>query len=321
VFGRLPDGRKENVSIPECRPVTEEIAKLSIRIHAISTGSVRVKKAQRVRKPGGLVRVMTDSEWTESLPIYAWVIDHPEGVIVVDSGETARTSQAGYFPAWHPYYRWSVRTDVKPAEEIGPQLREMGIEEKDVATLILTHFHTDHAGGLHHFPESRILVSGDDLQLAGGRFGRLLGYLPHRWPQWFDPTPIPFEPESYGPFDQSFTVTDAGDVVIVPTPGHTPNHVSVIVRDNGVDYFLAGDTSYTQQLLEQRTPDGISLNADITLATMDRILSLARERPLVYVPSHDVDSADRLAQIDVLKTGTNTEMMSARHNSEPVPAA
>lgn len=32
---------------------------------------------------------------------------------------------------------------------------------------------------------------------------------------------------------------------MVPTPGHTPAHVSVIVVDDGVGYFLAGDVSYT----------------------------------------------------------------------------
>ena len=267
---------------------------MTVNIHAVRTGSVQVKTAQRVRKRGGLLRVLTDSEWTEWLPIYAWVIDHPEGIIVVDSGETARASEAGYFPRWHPYYRWAVRMHVKPDQEIGPQLRGMGIREKDVRTLVLTHFHTDHAGGLHHFPDSNILVSGDDLRLASGFSGRLRGYLPHRWPDWFNPTPIAFEHEPFGPFDRVHPVTQAGDVVIVPTPGHTPHHVSVIVETEGVSYFLAGDASYNQQLLAARMPDGVSPDADITLTTIDHIRALAKERPLVYLPAHDPESAARL---------------------------
>ena len=51
----------------------------------IQTRTVDIKTAHRVRKPGGLIRVFADSTWTEWLPIYTWVIDHPEGVIVVDS--------------------------------------------------------------------------------------------------------------------------------------------------------------------------------------------------------------------------------------------
>ncbi len=151
---------------------------MSVKIYAIQTGLVQIKTAQRVRKPGGLLRVLTDSQWTEWLPIFAWVIDHPEGIIVVDSGETAKTATPGYFPRWHPYYRSSVRMQVQPEEEIGPQLRQMGISQADVKTLVLTHFHTDHAGGLHHFPASNILVSGSDYHAAQGFVGRLGGYLP-----------------------------------------------------------------------------------------------------------------------------------------------
>ena len=44
--------------------------------------------AQPARKPGGLIRVLTDDKWAGWLPIYAWVIDHPEGIIVVDTGDT-----------------------------------------------------------------------------------------------------------------------------------------------------------------------------------------------------------------------------------------
>ncbi len=269
---------------------------MTVKIHAIRIGSVQVKTAQQVRKPGGLIRVLTDSRWTEWLPIFAWVIDHPEGVIVVDTGETAKTSDPAYFPKWHPYYRGSVRMNVKPEEEIGAQLGSMGIRKKDIKTLVLTHFHTDHAGGLYHFPDSKILVSGDDLQLAQGFWGKLRGYLPHRWPEWFDPKPIDFEHEKCGPFEQMYKVTNAGDVIIVPTPGHTPGHISVMVKSEDVTYFLAGDTSYTESLLLDRTVDGVSPNAAVTLATMERILGFANSHPLIYLPSHDPDSVARLKE-------------------------
>ena len=70
--------------------------------------------------------------------------------------------------------------NVRPEEEIGPQLRSMGIERGDIKAL----------------------------------------------------------PESFGPFEQSSKVTQSGDVVIVPTPGHTPGHVSVVVNTEDVVYFL-----------------------------------------------------------------------------------
>lgn len=265
-----------------------------MKIHAVRTGSFKAKTAQRVRKPGGLLRVLADDEWTEWLPILAWVMEHPEGIIVVDTGESSEASDPRYFPSWHPYYRGSVRFDVKPEEEIGPQLRNMGIGPSDVRTLVLTHLHTDHVGGLRHFPGARVLAPGQDLRLARSLRGRLLGYLPHLWPKSFDPALIDFGQDGPGPFERAHAVTRDGDVLVVPTPGHTPGHVSVVVRGGNATRFLAGDASYDQRLLLDGRPDGVSASPGVAAETMRRISSFAGTEPLVYLPSHDPESADRL---------------------------
>jgi N-acyl homoserine lactone hydrolase len=241
------------------------------------------------------VNILLDRSWTEPLPIYAWAIETAEGVIVVDTGETARTGEPGYFPRWHPYFRLAIQMDVTPEQEIGPQLLKVGIRSLDVPTLILTHLHTDHAGGLHHFPNSEIWVSDEELRIARGFPGRLRGYLPNRWPEWFDPKPIAFESIPFGPFDRSRRVTSDSSVVIVPTPGHTPGHVSVIVVDGDVSYILAGDASYTQHSLIEQQVGGASPDEAISLQTLQKILRYVQGRPTVYLPTHDPESCERLA--------------------------
>ena len=132
-----------------------------MKILAIHTGTVRVKVCQTVGRGRGFMRqvnILLDRSWTEALPIYAWAVETPDGVILVDTGETARTGEPDYFPRWHPYFRLAVQLDVSPEQEVGPQLLKLGIRPDDVQTVILTHLHTDHAGGLHHFPKSTILV-------------------------------------------------------------------------------------------------------------------------------------------------------------------
>ena len=269
----------------------------AVTLHAIQTGIVRIR-ANQVRGKGHgafrLLRTFTGVAWSDWLPIYAWVIEHPAGLFVVDTGETARVAEPGYFPAWHPYYWRGLQERVKPEEEIGPQLKHRRFDPHQVRCVVLTHLHTDHVGGLHHFPHSEILIDPREYAVASGLRGRLRGYLPNRLPRWLRPRFIDFTPVPFGPFDQSLPLTAAGDVVIVPTPGHTAGHVSVIVRLAEVTYFLAGDTSYTQALMLEGAVDGVAPDEDAARDTLRRIRALAWQEPLVYLPTHDPEAAERL---------------------------
>jgi N-acyl homoserine lactone hydrolase len=275
-----------------------------VKVHAVQTGTVRVHERQRAGKGRGVARfarTLFDGQWTEPLPIHAWVIEHPEGLIVVDTGETARTSQPGYFPGWHPYYRLAVREEVREHEEIGPRMRALGLSPGDVRWVVLTHLHTDHAGGLHHFPDAEILLSATEYAAARGLGGKLRGYLPHRWPDWFRPTRLDLEVPS-GPGSialRGTALTDAGDVRIIPTPGHTAGHLSVLVDEGSRTLFLAGDTSYTERNLIDGAADGVSSLGGGEATALDTLRSIreyARAHPTVYLPSHDPDSARRLAE-------------------------
>jgi glyoxylase-like metal-dependent hydrolase (beta-lactamase superfamily II) len=268
-----------------------------MKVHAIQTGTVAVKERQRCGTGPGPLRLpltLADRDWTDPLPIYAWAIEHPEGVIVVDTGETARVNERGYLPAWHPYYRLGVKEWVEPGEEIGPQLGAVGISPDDVRWVVMTHLHTDHAGGLKHFPKSEILITHAELENASGVLGKVRGFLPHRWPDWFSPSLIDLESVHFGPFPESLKLTDAADVTIVGTPGHTPGHISIVLEEDDRVIFLAGDTSYTERLMIEGKVDGVSPDAEAARLSLGWIQELARQRDVVYLPSHDPDSALRL---------------------------
>ena len=169
------------------------------KIHAIQTGRVKIKRAQVAGRGHGLGRrlaPMISAEWTEWLPTFAFAIEHREGVIVVDTGANAGLRS---LPRWHPYFQLAVRFDIEREQEIGPALAGLGINPRDVKTVVLTHLHIDHDGGLKDFPFSRVLVSAGELQAASGAAGRLRGYLPQRWPSGFDPLPILFSDAPFGP--------------------------------------------------------------------------------------------------------------------------
>jgi glyoxylase-like metal-dependent hydrolase (beta-lactamase superfamily II) len=235
-----------------------------------------------------------DRRWTDWLPTYAWVIDHPEGVIVVDTGQGTHLLETA--KSLHPYHRWEVMFRIERDEEIGPQLHTLGIGSRDVRRVVLTHLHMDHDGGLSHFPSSEILVSRGELQTAAGWMGRLRGYLPNRWPSWFNPVPLDLASEAFGPFATSRRLTAAGDVIAVGTPGHTANHASVLIEDHGVTYVLAGDTSYNERLMRAGQIDGVCADEDVARTSLRAIRQLASARPTVYLPTHDPESAERLAK-------------------------
>jgi N-acyl homoserine lactone hydrolase len=268
-----------------------------MRIHAIQTGFVKIKRAQVEGHGHGLARrlaIFTDRNWTEWLPTYAWAIEHKEGVVVVDTGQGAHLLETR--ASYHPFARWEVVFRIDREDEIGPQLRALGIGPRDVKKVVLTHLHMDHDGGLAHFPGSEILVASGELRTASGWAGRIRGYLPHRWPSWFDPTALELAEEPFGPFARSRRLTHAGDIVAVATPGHTADHVSVLVhQEDGTMHFLAGDTSYNETLMLAGRVDGVSADERISRATLDTIRGFALAHPTVYLPTHDPLSAARLA--------------------------
>jgi glyoxylase-like metal-dependent hydrolase (beta-lactamase superfamily II) len=85
-------------------------------------------------------------------------------------------------------------------------------------------------------------------------------------------------------------------VIAVATPGHTADHLSVIAVDDGITYVLAGDASYTEALMLAGQIDGVSADESTALTTLKALRQLATERPTVYLPTHDPESAQRLAR-------------------------
>jgi N-acyl homoserine lactone hydrolase len=268
-----------------------------VRIHAIQTGSLVVRAQQLSGKGSGPLRgarTLMDRNWTDPMPIYAWLIEHPEGLIVVDTGESARVNEPGYLPRWHPYFRRGVRESVEPGDEIGPQLTALGSSAEDVRWVVLTHLHNDHTGGLAHFPHSEILVCRVEFDNAKGFAGQMRGFLPQHWPEWFSPQLYDFDDRPFGPFPQSRPLTEAGDVTIVATHGHSKGHASVVVEEDEHAVFLAGDTSYTQALMIDGAVDGVTQDVRTASESLGRIREFARQRRVVYLPSHDPQAAQRL---------------------------
>ena len=82
----------------------------------------------------------------------------------------------------------------------------------------------------------------------------------------------------------------------------------MIVKDDGMRYYLAGDTSYNEEILMARKVDGVSPDRKAALRTMEKIIEFGQEQPVVYLPSHDPDSPLRLKHQLMIRRGIGEQM-------------
>jgi glyoxylase-like metal-dependent hydrolase (beta-lactamase superfamily II) len=258
-----------------------------MKIHAIQTGNVRVKHSFLF--PGKGARRQLDlflpGPWSDPLPIYCWAIEHEGRLRLIDTGETAAARNV-------PFARMEVSRD----QELPSAMAKAGLSVEDVSEAILTHAHGDHIDGIPHV-HAPVLSNEVELSYVAAPFSTVMRrVLRQPLPPGFAPRAFALDGGPFGAFARSRSLTDDGRLVAVETPGHTPGHISVIcVDDAGRHVMLAGDATDSLEQLHSLRADAVAPDARVHVSTMETILAHCAQHPTVYLPSHDPNSAERLA--------------------------
>jgi N-acyl homoserine lactone hydrolase len=193
-----------------------------------------------------------------AVPVYAWLVHHPRGTVLFDTGLSPELRAGDRV--------LSYEIDTSPSSTVAAQLAGIGVDPGEVDTVVLSHCHFDHAGGVEMVPNARLVAQAGELAGLEG-----VGH--------------PVEPIR-GEYD----VFGDGRVVCIPTPGHTRGHQSLLIRLDDREVVLAADCCYFERTLRggRLPPFGDDLEQQARSVALLRSMEQAGVH---IVPGHDPAAA------------------------------
>ncbi|WP_329521289.1 MBL fold metallo-hydrolase [Spirillospora sp. NBC_01491] len=191
---------------------------------------------------------------------------------------------------------------LDPAETAVRQVARLGYSPEDVRHVVLTHLHSDHAGGLGDFPDATVHVHAAEhaaaLSDSGTYRSAQLAHGP-RWATYEDGRGDPwFGFEGVRPLDGL-----PPEILMVPLGGHTPGHVAVAVDDADRPLLHAGDAYFYHGEVDRPDPcthpllDLVQVGAEVDRAlrldNVARLRELALKNEIEVFCAHDPWEFDR----------------------------
>ena len=230
-----------------------------------------------VRKLPWLIPDFATEDGRLKMSISALVVETPSRRIVVDTG-LGNDKQGRSVPTWN--------NRQMPFPEI---MSAAGFPPDSIDTVVCTHLHVDHVGW--------------NTRLAGGRWVPTFTHARYVFGQteyeyWRDHSD---EPEQLAVFNDSVKpIVDAGkadlvasdhrlcdEIDFIPTPGHSPGHVSLHIRSNAEEGLLSGDVAHHPCQMAQLDWSS-TVDTDPAQSTMTRraLFSRFADTPTLVIGGH-----------------------------------
>ncbi len=268
------------------QPLVQELKLGDLKLFAIQAGGQKLDGGAMfgvVPKPLWEKRISPDERNRIQMGMRCLLIMHSSGPILIDTGAGNKEDDK-----FHQIYGLeNAGANKRTSLEDG--LAQAGVKPDDVSIVINTHLHFDHAGGNTFidesgavkptFPNARYIVKGGEYDYATHTNERTAA-------SYFERNYVPLENSK-----QLELVSREKEIVkgirVVPTPGHTPFHQSVLIESNGERAFYLGDLIPTHAHLPLPWIMGYDVEPLVTLETKRRILKQAEDEDWLLIFEHD----------------------------------
>lgn len=270
-----------------------------IRIHVLHCGSMLVSKA--VPYGGGVNLknarrgVFDKPDERIELPVSAYLIEHPKGKVLIDTGWSREISPDGVYDAaavklqlpgylaafYHPW--------VGKGKTAAEQLAAMGIAPEELSAVVLTHLDADHTSGLRSVKNAqRILLPEEE-----GWWTIRTVYKLRQPESMYRGVPIEhfwFKGTMDGPLWWSYDLFGDETIKFVCLPGHTDGQIGVKIKNGKKFVVLTSDAAFTERSWREKILPGYGFNEKAMLKSFDWIEEQANDPDCVEViANHDPD--------------------------------
>jgi glyoxylase-like metal-dependent hydrolase (beta-lactamase superfamily II) len=220
-----------------------------------------------------------------TIPIGMWIIDHPKGVVVFDTGNNVEITKdcKAYWAAGLCDF---LKPSQKRADTIDMQLKKLGYSTDDVKVVVSSHSHLDHAGNLKLFPNAIHVFQKKELYQGW-------------WPEKFQGR------DGKGPFvladlegtrnynflelEGDYDLYGDGTVMILSTPGHTLGHQSMKIKfKSGKTFVLSQDAIWMQENMDGY-PAGLNYSVQDYTNSVNRLKWIRDLEGAPIYMGHDQD--------------------------------
>jgi glyoxylase-like metal-dependent hydrolase (beta-lactamase superfamily II) len=201
-----------------------------------------------------------------------YLIRHGDQQMVWDTGFPAETKSK-------PLVQDGMTAQID--RTLADQLQQLGVKPEDVDVLGISHMHGDHIGQAAQFSNARLVIGKQDFErLAGRREDSLKG-----WRAAGKTVTL-----ATGDID----LFGDGSVIALHLPGHTPDHLALVVKLKGGPVLLSGDLYHSTIAREKRAVPGFNTSREQTLQSMDRFEQIAKDTGAKVVIQHEPNDIAKL---------------------------